>query len=311
MGDKKMIYEIQERLIVREKMPQDEIEYSKARGYIEVISMQEWQKRVGDFLIEEIRDFERIDCSKIIEGIDYLWGSFMIPTKNDVHKRRVFFFIIEKKKVTFIEHEEFVAHILAQIAKVKVWKKPCIESFLYTFLEALIDKDYIYLYEFENKLRKVEDSIVNGGSPNFNHKMMAFRKEIATWHHYYLQLLEIGRKLKENESEFFEEDGMRLFELFNERVINLQGNTKFLREYAIQIREVYQTQVDIKQNKIMEILTIMTTLFLPLTLITGWYGMNFEYMPELKWEYGYPTMILGSIIVVMICMKWFKKKKLL
>lgn len=306
-----MIYEISERLIRREAMSEEPVRFNEKNPYVEVISLKEWQKREGEFLKEELLDFERINCSKIREGIDYLWGTFMVPIKNDVHNRRVFFYIIEKQGITFIDHEGFVVHLVAEIAKDKVWKRPCIESFLYTFLEKLIDKDYIYLYEFENKLRKIEDSIVNGSTQNFNHKMMAFRKEIATWHNYYLQLLEIGRKLKENESEFFKEDGVRLFELFNEQVRNLQDSTGFLREYAIQIREVYQTQIDIKQNKIMEILTIMTTLFLPLTLITGWYGMNFEYMPELKWKYGYPTMILGSIIVVMICMRWFKKKKLL
>lgn len=287
-----------------------EISESK-KVYVEIISLKEWQDREEEGLKEEIVDYKVIDCIKIREKAGYLWGSFMVPMKNDVHKRKVFFYVITKQHITFIDDEGFVAQLVAEILGQKVWKKPCLESFIYAFLERLIEKDYIYLYEFENKLRKVEDSIVNGGTPNFNHKMMAFRKEIATWHNYYLQLLEVGRKLKEHESELFKEDGMRLFELFNEHVKSLQSSTAFLREYAIQIREVYQTQIDIKQNKIMEILTIMTTLFLPLTLITGWYGMNFEYMPELKWKYGYPVMILGSIIVVMICMRWFKNKKML
>lgn len=163
----------------------------------------------------------------------------------------------------------------------------------------------------ENRLAKIEDSVLNGGLDNFNHKMMAFRKELSIWHNYYLQLLEMSRKMRENESDFFKEDGLRLFELFSDHVISLQNSTQFLREYAIQIREVYQAQIDIKQNKIMEILTIVTTLFLPLTLITGWYGMNFEYMPELKWKYGYPAMILVSVIVVVVCMWWFKRKKFL
>lgn len=315
-----MIYEIKEKLIeldetVKVQKEVEEISWknkvSRAVPYVEVISLEEWKKREDNFIKEEIKDFDRIVCSRIEEETDCLWGTFMIPVKNNVKEKRLFFYIIKKEGISFIDHEGFVDNLVRKIAEHKTWKRACMEGFLYTFLESLIEHDYIYLHEFENKLTKLEDSIVNGGIENFNHKMMAFRKEIAIWHNYYLQLIEIGRKFRENESEFFREDGVRLFELFSEHVKSLQNSTQFLREYAIQIREVYQTQIDIKQNKIMEILTIMTTLFLPLTLITGWYGMNFEYMPEIKWKYGYPVMILVSIVVVIICMRWFKRKKLL
>ena len=77
----------------------------------------------------------------------------------------------------------------------------------------------------------------------------------------------------------------------------------------LQLRELYQSQQDAQQNKIMCILTIVTTLFLPLTLLTGWYGMNFAYMPELHWKYGYPAVIIAAIVIVAIEIMYFKKKK--
>jgi magnesium transporter len=67
--------------------------------------------------------------------------------------------------------------------------------------------------------------------------------------------------------------------------------------------------MDIQQNRIMALLTIVTSIFLPLTLIAGWYGMNFRYMPELEWEFGYPLVILISILIVVFSLIWFKKKK--
>lgn len=76
----------------------------------------------------------------------------------------------------------------------------------------------------------------------------------------------------------------------------------------MQLREMHQTQVDIRQNEIMKFLTIVTTIFMPLTLIAGWYGMNFVHMPELSLRYGY-VVICGICLLIMLIEIWFFKKK--
>lgn len=79
----------------------------------------------------------------------------------------------------------------------------------------------------------------------------------------------------------------------------------------VQIQDAYSTQVDMNLNHIMYFFTVITTIFMPLTLIVGWYGMNFHNMPELEWKYGYPFVIVLSIAIVVICFWFFKRKKLL
>lgn len=74
---------------------------------------------------------------------------------------------------------------------------------------------------------------------------------------------------------------------------------------------MYQTQVDIQQNRVITFLTVVTTIFLPLTLITGWYGMNFSNMPELGWKYGYLIIIVLAIEVLIAEICYLKKKKML
>ena len=73
--------------------------------------------------------------------------------------------------------------------------------------------------------------------------------------------------------------------------------------------ELFQAELDIRQNHIMKILTIVTTVFLPLSLVAGWYGMNFTGMPELSWDYGYPAVIVGSVVIVLLTLWIMKKKK--
>ncbi len=75
------------------------------------------------------------------------------------------------------------------------------------------------------------------------------------------------------------------------------------------LRDLLQTRIDVKQNRIMTLLTVITTIFTPLTLLTGWYGMNFVYMPELRFKWSYPVVIAVSLSIAVGCIVYFKKKK--
>lgn len=82
-----------------------------------------------------------------------------------------------------------------------------------------------------------------------------------------------------------------------------------LLDYSQQLRDVYQSQVDAKQNKTIELLTVISSVFFPLTLLTSWYGMNFKNMPEL--ENGYPVVVVAAIFIVVGTVWLFKRKKIL
>ena len=77
----------------------------------------------------------------------------------------------------------------------------------------------------------------------------------------------------------------------------------------MQLREMHQTQIDVRQNEIMKVLTIVTTIFMPLTLIAGWYGMNFKNMPELKSPYGYAVVTFVCVFIILVEIWFFKVKK--
>ena len=109
--------------------------------------------------------------------------------------------------------------------------------------------------------------------------------------------------------DFSSKKQLKYFGTLSNRADRLMGRTAHLLEYAQQVRDLYQAQVDAKQNSNMQFLTVLSTIFFPLTLITGWYGMNFENMPELK--NGYPGVIALSLIVIVVCILIFKKKKIL
>lgn len=155
----------------------------------------------------------------------------------------------------------------------------------------------------------MEDMALQGGLDNFSKRLMTLYKEIIGWMRYYTQLDDMVCELEENGEEVFGSEEETLFHIFEKRIGRLLNEAQLLREHCIQIWELFQAEIDIRQNEVMKILTIVTTVFLPLSLLAGWYGMNFAGMKELSWKYGYEAVIGTGILTVCLSMRIMKKKK--
>ncbi len=187
-----------------------------------------------------------------------------------------------------------------------------LEKLVYAFLERIINDDYTTLESIEKEISRHEDEIsYNRTKKNFNNELTRIRKKLMILDNYYDQLIMIGEELEENAIDIFDEKNLRYFKMFKDRATRLSNNTRMLQEYSIHVREAYHAQLEYTLNNIMKVFTVVTTIFLPLTLIVGWYGMNFTSMPEITWRFGYLYVIIISIIVIILCLLYFKKKKLL
>ena len=102
---------------------------------------------------------------------------------------------------------------------------------------------------------------------------------------------------------------MHHFDVLLSRTNKLLSYVINMRDYVTQMREAYQAQIDIEQNDIMKVFTVITGVFFPLSILVGWYGMNFAYMPEFGWKWAYPVFIIVSVAMVSGMMIFFKKKK--
>ena len=109
----------------------------------------------------------------------------------------------------------------------------------------------------------------------------------------------------------FASDGLRYFRLLSARAERLGRQAGALLDSLVHLREAVDAALNTSINRVMKLFTVVTTIFLPLTLIVGWYGMNFEGMPELGWRYGYPFVIALSITVVAVTVALFRKRNFL
>jgi len=179
---------------------------------------------------------------------------------------------------------------------------------LFRFFTSLLHRDIDAMEDMEERVTDMEDVLLGDNRTDYTVGIIALRKELLRLKRYYEGLSQVFDGILENENGFIAEEDIRFFKLLDQRVDRLLAHIVNLRDYITQVREAYQAQIDIEQNRLMKVFTVVTAIFLPLTLIAGWYGMNLQ-MPEFGWPYGYVFVIALCALVVGGMIFFFKRKK--
>lgn len=182
------------------------------------------------------------------------------------------------------------------------------EKLIYVFFENTTTHDAAYLEGLEQEVSALENALITSGKRDCVKEIITLRKKLMVLKRHYEQLLNVLDAISENENEILGDHFLRYFKIFSGRVDRLYHNVLNLRDYVTQVREAYQAEVDISLNSIMKLFTVLSAIFMPLTLIVGWYGMNLK-MPEFSWRFGYPMVIGLSLITIASCIFLFKKYK--
>ena len=284
----------------------------KGNKYVAVLTTQEWAKDRDrfDMGIELDLDPGDIHNTKAEVNYDSLTGTFRIPDRDNIGSNDYrFAFALDEKGIVFIDDSGKVEQMIKAIRRTKRWRKPSLERFLYDFLEQIVENDLSVLERYEAELNRIEDVILGSLEPENLGRVNEIHNDIRKLLIHYEQIIDMTQELEENENGFFSEENLRYIHLFMNLLVRRHDSAASLRDYTMQVRDLYHAQLEVRQNRIMTLLTVVTTIFMPLTLIVGWYGMNFRYMPELEWRFGYPVVIVVSIAVAVACLLFFKKKK--
>ncbi len=303
-----MYYIIREKLI---ECTKEELLNTKEQ-YVALLSSKQWEEEKNSFKMGI--DFEPkttdIHVTKAEENFDSITGSFFIPDRKNIQSNeKKFAFALDEKGIVFIDDTTSARKMVRKIKARKKWRLPSLERFIYDFLNEIIREDFRLIENLELELDEMEDDIINEEDEYYSMRVNEIRADIRDLKKHYEQLLDLGEVFEENENRFFKQENIRYFRLFINRVERLRDLSNSIRDYTIQIRDVYKTHLDIKQNHIMTLLTMVTTVFTPLMLIVGWYGMNFRYMPELEYQISYPIVFISCIIISLLVLWFFRRKK--
>lgn len=179
------------------------------------------------------------------------------------------------------------------------------ELFNYIFLG-----DTVLAHKIEDSLVSLEVEVTenNTSSGNIIERLLDIRKRLLVYSRYYSAMFDLLEDLEENLNSLFTKEEIKHFRIHTNKADRLNAEINHLQEYATQVREAYQSQLDIQQNKVMQFFTVVTSIFLPLTLIVGWYGMNLQ-MPEVNSTLAYPIVIVISFAIVGALLTYFREKQ--
>jgi len=180
---------------------------------------------------------------------------------------------------------------------------------IYALLDLIVDQYFVVLEKLGDKTESIEDDLINQPDPanlsivHHNKRNLIFLRN-SVW-----PLREVISKLEKDESKLIQKSTKLFLRDIYDHTIQIIETVEALRDMLSGLLDIYLSSVSNKMNEVMKVLTIIATIFIPLTFVAGIYGMNFHYMPELSWKWAYPVTLLVMFLIGLGMYFFFRKKK--
>lgn len=171
----------------------------------------------------------------------------------------------------------------------------------------LLEDERGLLDRLEDEIEQLEDLALTKKVEDHTDELVGLRKELLVLKRYYEGLYDLFSEMEEGGNHDFSRDQLKVFRAQKNKANRLLNRVMDLRDQLTQVREAFQNQLDISLNDTMRFFTVITAIFLPLTLLVGWYGMNLS-MPELESSLTYPIIIGVSLVFIFISLAYCRKK---
>ena len=207
--------------------------------YVAVLTTEEWQRQRDGFDMVIDMEMDAPQETKAVVNMDSLTGSLSIPDRKNISgPRKNFSFALDEKGIVLVDDSGYVQEMLQVICRTKKWRLPGLERFLYDLLEMTISQDLTLLENSEHRLNLIEEAILRGEVETYPKEMNDIRGDLLDLRVHYEQLIDLGQELEENENGFFQEENLRYFHMFTERVLRLREMVNGQREYVMQLRDL-------------------------------------------------------------------------
>lgn len=188
-------------------------------------------------------------------------------------------------------------------------RKSGVDYLAYGLIDAVIDNYFVILEHFGDKIEYLEEGLVLHPRPETLKAIQKYKRDMITLRKSIWPLRELINGLQRVESDLIKETTRVYLRDVYDHTIQVIDTVEDFRDILSSMVDIYLSSISFRMNEVMEVLTVIATIFIPLTFISGVYGMNFEYMPELKWRWGYPTVMFAMILLAVSMFVYFKKRK--
>jgi magnesium transporter len=178
----------------------------------------------------------------------------------------------------------------------------------YALLDSIVDNYFIIIEKFGEIIEDLEEELVENPEPGTLQNIHDLKKEMIFLRKSVWPLREVISGLERSESHLIKDTTFVFLKDVYDHTIQVADAIETYRDILSGILDVYLSSVSNKMNEVMKTLTIIATIFIPLTFLAGIYGMNFSYMPELGWKWGYPAVWVINITICISMYAYFRRK---
>ncbi len=263
-----------------------------------------------NLLIDDILNDQR---PKAEEYDDYLFFTLKMLygiKGNDIDYEQISFVLGSNYLISFQEKEGDLFDAFRERIKLdqgKVRKKKA-DYLLYRLIDIIVDNYYVVLDNIGEQIEQIEEDVVENPTNQTFQKIQSLKKELIYLRKSVYPLRDALSRVIKDEYGFIEEDNIRYFSDVYDHVIHLIDSLETYKDLTSSLMDIHMNTMNTRMNEVMKVLTVISTIFIPLTFIVGVYGMNFDYMPELRWHYGY-TAVWGVMTIIVIGMLGFFRYK--
>jgi magnesium transporter len=179
----------------------------------------------------------------------------------------------------------------------------------YALMDVVVDQYFLLLEQIEQNIESLDDEVISSADRSQIEKIYNLKNKLLLTRRSIWPLREIFTRLIREESKLINKKIVPYLRDLLDHTIQVTETIELQREITTGIMETHLSMMSFKMNEVMKVLTIIATIFIPLTFIVGIYGMNFEYMPELSWRWAYVAVWGVMISVVIVMISYFRRKK--
>ena len=180
---------------------------------------------------------------------------------------------------------------------------------LYALVDAIVDQYFAVLEMLGEKIEALQQTVVADPQPETLKDIHALKRQLLFLRRAVWPLRDVMNNLSRSDCPFLQQPTKVFFRDVYDHVVQIVDTIETLREMVSACLDIYLSSVSYRLNAVMRVLTVITTIFMPLSFIASIYGMNFEHMPELKSEWGYPVVLVVMLAVGIIMLVLFKNKR--
>ena len=179
----------------------------------------------------------------------------------------------------------------------------------YALIDSVVDNYFVILEKFGEKLDGIEEELLTNPTPETLQAIHSLKKDMTFLRKSVWPLREVIGGLERGESKLIQESTQIYFRDVYDHTIQVMDAIETARDMLSGMLDIYLSSISNRMNEVMKVLTIIATIFMPLTFIAGIYGMNFQNMPELGWRWGYFAVLLVMVAIGISMLVYFKRKK--